>query len=142
LPGTFLNRAHRYIRHGAILEALRRRDFPTTAIGLSLTPRSRGLLLDPTNGLADIEAKHIRILHNYSFLEEPSRLIRATRFAARFHWTIEERTQLRYNAAVENSYIDNIGKSAIGYEIEQLAHEKEPLHVMRALEKENWSKVL
>jgi tRNA nucleotidyltransferase (CCA-adding enzyme) len=127
---------------GAILEDLRRRDFTVNAMGLSLNPGSRGLLLDPSNGLADIETKHIRILHNYSFLEEPSRLIRATRFVARFHWTLEERTQARYNAAVENSYIDHINKSAIGYEIEQLAYEEEPLHVMRALEKENWLKVL
>lgn len=130
------------IKPGAILEDLRRRDFTVNAMGLSLNPGSRGLLLDPANGLADIETKHIRILHNYAFLEEPSRLIRATRFAARFHWTIEERTQLRYNAAVENSYIDHINRSAIGYEIEQLAYEEEPLHVMRALEKENWLKVL
>jgi tRNA nucleotidyltransferase (CCA-adding enzyme) len=130
------------IKPGAILEDLRRRDFTVNAMGLSLNAGSRGLLLDPANGLADIEAKQIRILHNYAFLEEPSRLIRATRFAARFHWTIEERTQLRYNAAVENSYIDHISRSAIGYEIEQLAYEEEPLHVMRALEKENWLKVL
>jgi len=127
---------------GAILEDLRRRDFTVNAMGLSLNPGSRGLLLDPANGLADIEAKHLRILHNYSFLEDPSRLIRATRFTARFHWTIEERTQLRYNAAVENDYISHIGRGAIGYEIEQLAYEEEPLHVMRALEKENWLKVL
>jgi len=130
------------IKPGAILEDLRRRDFTINAMGLSLNPGSRGLLLDPANGLADIEAKQIRILHNYAFLEEPSRLIRVTRFAARFHWTIEERTQVRYNAAVENSYIDHINKFAIGYEIEQLAYEEEPLHVMRALEKENWLKIL
>ena len=111
-------------------------------MGLSLNPGSRGLLLDPANGLADIEAKQLRILHNYSFLEDPSRLIRLTRFTARFHWTIEERTQLRYNAAVENDYISHIGRGALGYEIEQLAYEEEPLHVMRALEKENWLKVL
>src|SRR5256714_5105174 len=139
---TFPKPGQPVIKPGAILEDLRRRDFTINAMGLSLNPGSRGLLLDPTNGLADIEAKHIRILHNYSFLEEPSRLIRATRFAARFHWTIEERTQLRYNAAVENTYIDNINRSSIGYEIEQLAYEEEPLHVMRALEKENWLKVL
>jgi len=139
---TFPKPGHPVIKPGAILEDLRRRDFTVNAMGLSLNPGSRGLLLDPANGLADIEAKIIRILHNYSFLEDPSRLIRATRFAARFHWTIEERTQLRYNAAVENSYIDHINKSAIGYEIEQLAYEEEPLHVMRALEKENWLKIL
>ncbi len=139
---TFPKPGHPVIKPGAILEDLRRRDFSINAMGLSLNPGSRGLLLDPSNGLADIEAKLIRILHNYSFLEDPSRLIRASRFTARFHWTVEERTQLRYNAAVENSYIDHINKSAIGYEIEQLAYEEEPLHVMRALEKENWLKVL
>src|SRR3954452_16288401 len=139
---TFPKPGHPVIKPGAILEDLRRRDFTINAMGLSLNPGSRGLLLDPSYGLSDIEAKLIRILHNYSFLEDPSRLIRATRFTARFHWTIEERTQVRYNAAVENDYISHINRSAIGYEIEQLAYEEEPLHVMRALEKENWLKVL
>ena len=72
---------------------LRRRDFTVNAMALSLNPGSRGLLLDPFNGVADIEGKHIRVLHNYSFLEEPTRLIRATRFLARYDWTLEERTQ-------------------------------------------------
>src|SRR6266850_455430 len=125
-----------------IIEDLRRRDFTVNAVGLSLNPGSRGLLLDPTNGLADIEAKLIRILHNYSFLEDPSRLIRATRFLARFHWTMEERTQGRYNAAKENNYIEHISDRSRGYEIEQLAYEDEPLAIMRALEREDWLKIL
>src|SRR4051812_40580599 len=139
---TFPKPGHPVIKPGAILEDLRRRDFTINAMGLSLNPGSRGLLLDPANGLADIEAKIIRILFPYTTLFRSSRLIRATRFAARFHWTIEERTQLRYNAAVENDYISHIGRGTIGYEIEQLAYEEEPLHVMRALEKENWLKAL
>ena len=61
-------------------------------MALSLNPGSRGLLMDPFNGAADIEAKLIRVLHNYAFVEDPSRLIRAARFAARFQWPIEERT--------------------------------------------------
>ncbi|MBV8476175.1 MAG: CCA tRNA nucleotidyltransferase, partial [Acidobacteria bacterium] len=77
---------------GTILEDLRRRDFTVNAMALSLNPGSRGLFMDPFNGAADIEAKLIRILHNYSFVEDPSRLIRGTRFAARFHWPLEERT--------------------------------------------------
>ena len=125
-----------------IHEDLRRRDFTVNAMALSLNEGSRGLLLDPFNGVADIEAKLIRILHNYSFLEDPSRLIRATRFAARFHWPIEERTQARYDAAKEGNYIDHILRTSVGHEIAALAHEDDPLHVVKMLEKEGWLKVL
>ena len=130
------------ITPATIHEDLRRRDFTVNAMALSLNEGSRGLLLDPFNGVADIEAKVIRILHNYSFLEDPSRLIRATRFAARFHWPIEERTQARYDAAKEGQYIDHILKTSIGHEIAALAHEDDPLHVVKMLEKEGWLQVL
>lgn len=125
-----------------INEDLRRRDFTVNAIALSLNPGSRGLLLDPFNGSADVEAKLIRVLHNYAFLEDPIRLIRATRFAARFHWELEERTKARYDSAKENNYIEYINRSGIGYEIEQIAFEDNPLHIMQALEKEGWLKIL
>src|SRR5437764_5779213 len=111
-------------------------------MALSLNPGSRGLLMDPFNGAADIEAKVLRVLHNYAFVEDPSRLIRASRFAARFHWPLEERTQQRVDSARENNYIGYVTDKAIGYEIEQLAYEEDPLHILRVLEKENWLKVL
>jgi tRNA nucleotidyltransferase/poly(A) polymerase len=130
------------VTSSTIHEDLRRRDFTVNAMALSLNEGSRGLLLDPFNGVADIEAKLIRILHNYSFLEDPSRLIRATRFSARFHWPLEERTQARYDAAKEGNYIGHILKSSIGHEIAALAHEDDPLNVVRMLEKEGWLEVL
>jgi tRNA nucleotidyltransferase (CCA-adding enzyme) len=130
------------ISPATIIEDLRRRDFTINAMALSLNPGSRGLLLDPFNGAADIEAKLIRTLHNYSFVEDPSRLIRASRFAARFHWPLEERTQVRFESAKENKYIEYLSDRAIGYEIEQLAYEDDPLHIVRVLEKEDWLKVL
>ncbi|HZR32809.1 MAG TPA: CCA tRNA nucleotidyltransferase [Terriglobales bacterium] len=155
LPGNVraeisMARSERYEKAGkppvispaTIAEDLRRRDFTANAMALSLNPGSRGLLLDPFNGAADIEAKLLRILHNYAFVEDPSRLIRATRFAARFHWPLEERTQTRYDSAKENKYIEHISDRAIGYEIEQLAYEDDPLHIIKALEKEDWLKVL
>lgn len=130
------------ITPGTIYDDMRRRDFTVNAMALSLNPGSRGLLTDPFNGVADIEGKVLRILHNYAFYEEPSRLIRATRLATRFHWTLEERTQARYDAAKENNYIENISDRAAGHEVEQLAHEENPLDVLKALEKEGWLKVL
>jgi len=125
-----------------IIEDLRRRDFSVNAMALSLNPGSRGLLMDPFNGAADIELKVLRVLHNYSFVEDPSRLIRVSRFAARFHWPIEERTQARYDSAKENNYIEYVTDRAIGYEIEQLAYEDDPLNVARVFEKEGWLKIL
>ena len=145
-----MTRAETYDRPGkppaitpaTINEDLRRRDFTVNAMALSLNPGSRGLLLDPFNGIADIEAKVIRVLHNYAFFEEPVRLIRATRFTARFHWGLEERTQARYDSAKENNYIEYINKRAVGHELEQLAHEDDPVGVARALERDGWLKVL
>jgi len=130
------------IAAATINEDLRRRDFTVNAMALSLNPGSRGLLLDPFNGIADIEAKVLRVLHNYAFFEEPVRLIRATRLAARFHWNLEERTQARYDAAKENNYIEYVGKRMVGHELEQLAHEDDPVHIARALEREGWLKIL
>src|SRR6202790_4529846 len=125
-----------------LIEDLRRRDFTINAMALSLNPGSRGLLMDPFNGAADIEAKLLRVLHNYAFVEDPSRLIRATRFAARFHWPLEERTQARFESAKENNYIEYITGKAIGRGLERLAYEDDPLNIIRALEKEQWLKVL
>ena len=125
-----------------IIEDLRRRDFTINAMALSLNEGSRGLLMDPYNGVADIEAKVIRVLNNYAFLEEPSRMIRATRFTMRFHWPLEERTQARYDSGKENNYIEYIRNASIGYEIEQIAYEDDPQGLLKAYEKEGWLKVL
>jgi len=130
------------IAPATIIEDLRRRDFTVNAMALSLNEGSRGLLMDPFNGVADIELKVIRVLHNYAFLEDPSRMIRATRFTTRFHWPLEERTQARYEAGKENGYIEYIRNASIGYEIEQLAYEDDAFGVMKAYEKEGWLKIL
>ena len=155
LPGNIraelnLTRSETYEKPGkpptispaTINEDLRRRDFTVNAMALSLNPGSRGLLLDPFNGVADVEAKVLRVLHNYAFLEDPIRLIRATRLSARFHWPLEDRTQARYDSAKENNYIEFVNKRSIGAELEQLAHEEDPINIMRALEKEGWLKEL
>ena len=155
LPGgvraeVAMARSERYDKPGkppqmtpaTVIEDLRRRDFTVNAMALSLNEGSRGLLMDPFNGVADIEAKVIRVLHNYAFLEDPSRMIRATRFSTRFHWPLEERTQARYESGKESNYIEYIRNSSIGYEIEQLAYEDDALSVLKAYEKEGWLKVL
>src|SRR5579859_3084620 len=67
----------------SIQEDLRRRDFTANAMAISLNEGSFGLLMDPLNGAADIETRTLRLVSNYGFLEDPSLLIRATRYTTR-----------------------------------------------------------
>jgi tRNA nucleotidyltransferase (CCA-adding enzyme) len=130
------------IQPATMAEDLRRRDFTANAMALSLNPGSYALFMDPLNGVADIEARLLRLVHNYGFYEEPSRMIKAVRFMTRFGWTMEERTQTRYESAKENNYIGAISKAALGYELEQVMHEPDPLAVMRALEAEGYLQLM
>lgn len=125
------------MRPAAIIEDLRRRGFTLDAIGLSLNPGSRGLLLDPTNGLADIEARQIRMVHNYIFFEDPVRLLRAVRLRTRLGFTLEERTAARAAAARENQYLERAYKASCGRELEAIAYEPDAGAVLKALEAEN-----
>jgi len=117
----------------SILEDLRRRDFSLNSMGISLTPGSRGLLLDPTNGLADIENRELRVLHNYSFVHDPVRLLRLVRFAARLGFRSEPRTQELFDAALERGYQRYISAAALGREVEQLACEESLVPILKTL---------
>ena len=83
----------------SIQEDLRRRDFTVNAMAISLNEGSFGLLMDPLNGAADIEARTLRLVSNYGFLEEPSLLIRATRYMARLGWELDAKSRTRYDNA-------------------------------------------
>jgi len=126
----------------SIQEDLRRRDFTVNAMAISLNEGSFGLLMDPLNGAADIEARALRLVSNYGFLEDPALLIRATRYKARLGWDLEPRTQTRYENAKGEDGIDRLSTEARSRELEQIGHEDEGLNVLRALEEEGWMKVL
>lgn len=131
------------VYHSAsILEALRSRDFTANAMAISLNEGSFGLLMDPLNGAADIEGRTLRLVSNYGFLEDPSLLIRATRYIARLGWQMDPRSQARYENAKLEDMIDSISAHARSQELEQIGHEEEGLKVLRALEEEGWMKVL
>jgi tRNA nucleotidyltransferase/poly(A) polymerase len=126
----------------SIQEDLRRRDFTVNAMAISLNEGSFGLLMDPLNGAADLEARTLRLVSNYGFLEEPSLLIRATRYLARLGWELDPRTQSRYENAKAEGVIEFLSPEARRQELEQIGHEEDGLKVLRALESEGWMKVL
>lgn len=130
------------MKAATILDDLRRRDFTANAMALSLNEGSYGLLMDPLNGVADIENRELRLVSNYGFIEDPVRMIRAARFAARLGWQMEEKTQARYQAGKTEGYISALQNFHRGYEAEEIVHEEDPLRVMRGLEQEGWLKRL
>ena len=120
----------------SILEDLRRRDFTANAMALSLNEGSYGLLMDPLNGVADIENRELRLVSNYGFIEDPVRMIRSARLMARLGWQMDERTRARYETGKEENYISVMRPGSRAYELEELFHEEDPLRVMRRLEDE------
>jgi tRNA nucleotidyltransferase/poly(A) polymerase len=130
------------VKAATILEDLRRRDFTANAMALSLNDGSYGLLMDPLNGVADIENRELRLVSNYGFIEDPVRMIRAARYMARLGWQMDEKTQARYEAGKQEGYISAMSDFQRGYETEEIFHEEDPLRVLKRLEAEGWMKHL
>src|SRR5450432_728742 len=122
------------IRWSTIMEDLRRRDFSLNAIAISLNPASRGLLLDPTNGLSDIEHGEIRALTIHGFTNLPVRLLRALRFSARMGFKLESRTQEWFNLAIERELQLTITPEDAGEELREVAKEDRPHLVLKEWE--------
>ena len=121
-------------RWSTIMEDLRRRDFSLNAIAISLNPASRGLLLDPANGLSDIERGEIRALTIHSFTNQPVRLLRALRYAARMGFKLEPRTQEWFALAMERDLHHSITPEDAGEELRAVAREERPTPVLKAWE--------
>lgn len=130
------------LKAATILDDLRRRDFTANAMALSLNDGSYGLLMDPLNGVADIENRELRLVSNYGFIEDPIRMVRAARLMARLGWQMDEKTAARYETGKQEGYISAASKFQLGYETEEIVHEEDPLRVLSRLEAEGWMKFL
>ncbi len=121
-------------RFSSIMDDLRRRDFSINAIAISLNTQSRGLLLDPTNGLADLERQEVRALSIHAFTNQPIRLLRILRYCARMGSKIESRTQEWFDLAMERGLHQNIEGADAGDELRSLAREENPVATLKQWE--------
>jgi tRNA nucleotidyltransferase (CCA-adding enzyme) len=122
------------IRWSTVMEDLRRRDFSINAVAISLNPASRGLLLDPTNGLADLERREVRVLSIHAFTNQPIRLLRALRFCARMDFKMEARTLEWFDLAIERRLHETIEKRAAGKEVLDVAREDAVSNILKQWE--------
>jgi len=90
------------VESSSIQQDLYRRDFTINALALRLTAPRSGLLLDYFGGLLDLQAQQVRVLHANSFIEDPTRIYRAVRFAVRLGFAIEAQTLSYIRYALES----------------------------------------
>ncbi|MBV9034119.1 MAG: hypothetical protein JO182_06465 [Acidobacteriaceae bacterium] len=126
-----------HIQPAAIHDDLRCRDFTVNAIALSLGKASRGLLLDPTNGLGDLEHKELRAISNYTLYDDPIRLLRLIRLRTRLNFTVNERTMNQYANVREAKLETRIAPAALESELHQIGLDLHSGDILKALEEED-----
>ncbi|HST05267.1 MAG TPA: CCA tRNA nucleotidyltransferase [Chloroflexia bacterium] len=137
------SRRERYERPGAlplvepasIEEDLARRDFTVNAMAVPLMPDGFGDLLDPKGGVTDLSAGLIRVLHDQSFEDDPTRIFRAAKLAVRLGFEIERHTLELILLAVRDSLLSNISMDRVTRELLLIMQERKGSDVMALLDK-------
>lgn len=96
---------------------LLRRDFTINALAICLNPGRFGQLVDYFGGMQDIKDRIVRILHPFSFIEDPTRIMRAARFAARLGFQLESKTKEQARRAIAMGIFDDLGGARIRTEL-------------------------
>ena len=125
------------VQPATIHEDLRGRDFTVNAIALSLGKASRGLLLDPVNGLGDLSRKELRAVSNYTLYDDPARMLRMIRLRVRLGFSVDERTLSQYRNVREAKLESKISAPALGHELSQIAVDPLAGEILKALEEED-----
>jgi tRNA nucleotidyltransferase (CCA-adding enzyme) len=118
---------------GDLLTDLSRRDFTINALAIALHPCRWGQLVDPFGGRSDLEDGLIRCLYDRSFIDDPTRLFRALRFAHRFDYRIHQGTGQLMVQAIEGGYVGRLSDARLGAEVEKLLGEADPPRVLQRL---------
>ena len=112
-----------------------RRDFTTNAWCLSILPKNFGQSYDPFGAQKDIDAGVVRILHDKSFLDDPTRMYRAVRFAGRFGWRLAPKTERLLQAAVKEEYPLLLTRERFCQEFLKVLKEKRVKEIFGLMEK-------
>jgi len=110
-----------------------RRDFTINALAIQLNPQRFGRLIDYFNSQNDIKERRIRVLHNLSFVEDPSRIFRAIRFEQRLDFLIARHTERLLRNAVRMDLFGRFSGSRFFNEIKYILSEDDPLPALRRL---------
>ena len=104
-------------------EDLRRRDFTVNAIALGLNGGVAGRMSAAPRALEDLKARRLRVLHDRSFIDDPTRMLRLVRYASRLDFAIESHTR----GLIRPAALKTVSGSRIGTELRLLAREPDPV---------------
>ena len=121
------------VESASIKMDLYRRDFTVNTLAIQLNPNSFGELIDFFGGVKDIKEKVIRVLHNLSFVEDPTRVFRAVRFEQRFGFQIAKHTQNLMRNAVKVGFLERLSGGRVLSEIILILQEEDPLPALRRM---------
>jgi len=109
-----------------VRDDMRRRDITINAMALSITRGKFAELFDPFDGAGDIAGKTIRVLHDRSFIDDPTRILRVARFEARFGFNMDQQTLKLLYGAVAGGVFETISADRLREELFLVFHEHEP----------------
>ncbi len=122
------------VERGSLKDDLFRRDFTINAMALSLNGADFGRLVDFFGGKMDLAGGRIRILHDLSFIDDPTRILRAVRFEKRYDFTIEPKTLKRLKDAVRLKMLEKVEPQRIRDDLILVLKEKVPLKEIKRLQ--------
>lgn len=122
------------VTFGTLQDDLKRRDFTINAMAISINEHNFGSLIDFFNGESDVYNKKIRILHDLSFIDDPTRILRAIRFEKRYNFTIEAETLKLLKCAVKNTMLRKVQPQRLRDELILLLKENHPLHQIKRMQ--------
>ena len=135
------SRRETYARPGALpdvepaplAEHLLRRDFTVNALAIGLGGEGAGELRAAPGGLEDLDARRLRVLHDRSFIDDPTRMLRLARYAGRLAFAVEPHTRALAGEAIAGGALNTVSGSRLGAEIRLLAGEHDPVDAFGAL---------
>jgi len=111
------------VEFSSLKNDLYRRDFTINAMAICLNKRRFGDLIDYYGGYSDLDLKTVRILHRLSFLEDPTRILRALRFIGRFDFVLDETTHKMLEIAIKDGVIQNVSSERVSKELRYICRE-------------------
>ena len=116
------------VEHATIREDLFRRDFTINAMAVSLKGDDLGRLVDPFGGRGDLETGVLRVLHNLSFIDDPTRIFRAIRYENRYGFRMDEHTARLARSTIEMGLVGDLSSARLRDELVLLLSEGDVRH--------------